>query len=47
MPNASLGKVMLSPICMSCIRVLNVWTALFNINGKFCKYTGNVVCTYL
>ena len=22
-----------------CIRVLNVWTALFNINGKSYKYT--------
>ena len=32
---------------LSCIRVLNVWTVSFNINGKFCKYTGNVVCTYL
>ena len=43
MPNASLGKVMLSPICMNIV----MYPCLFNINGKLCKYTGNVVCTYL
>ena len=47
------GKVILNPVFMNkniivmypCL--LNVWTVLFNINGKFCKYIGNVVCTYL
>ena len=48
MPNASLGKVMFCSIMYEYYHVSVfkiVWTVLFNKNGKFCKYTGNVVCT--
>ena len=47
MPSASLGKVMFSPICMSIIVYLcfKCVDFLFNINGKFCIYTGSVMCS--
>ena len=50
MLNASLGKVMISPIYMNIVVYscfVNVWTVLININGKFSEYIGNVICTYL
>ena len=46
MPNASLGKIMFGAICLNIIVYPCFKCVLCKVNGKFCKYTGNVMCTH-
>ena len=47
MPYASLGKVMSSPICVNIIAYPCVQCVNCFMKYRFCKYTGNVMCTCL